>query len=239
MLLRKIFSYSALTADEMDALEDLQGSQVRVARGALQVHADAPQPSAYVLCDGWCLVFKKLANGERQVMDIRVPGDFIGIERILYRAGNIHTEAITEVVVRPIRSERLLSTFQSHERLGKALMWTVSRDMAVANEHLVDVAKRSSLERTAHFFLEVWKRLDMVGLAAHDGYDCPLSQLDLADLLGMTAIHLNRVLRQLREANLTTFRDGRVTFGKIEKLIELTGFDVTYLEERSSRPNGI
>ena len=91
-------------------------------------------------------------------------------------------------------------------------------------EHLVSIGRRSAIERTAHFFLELNERLRLVGLATDQEFACPLNQYDLADALGLSAIHVNRVLRQLRESNLMTLKDRKVVIQNMGKLKVLAGF---------------
>ena len=98
-------------------------------------------------------------------------------------------------------------------------------------EHLVNIGRRNALERTAHFLLELGARLRLVGLATREGYDCPLSQNLLADALGLSAVHINRVLRELREDGLLTFQKGRVTFNDFDQLVAAVDFDKTYLDQ--------
>ncbi len=97
-------------------------------------------------------------------------------------------------------------------------------------EHLVGVGRRGALERTAHYLLEFCARLKLVGLATNKGYDCPPSQYFLADALGLSAVHVNRVLHQLREKGLLTFQKSRVTFDGFDGLVGLADFDKAYLD---------
>ena len=98
-------------------------------------------------------------------------------------------------------------------------------------EHLVGIGRRSAAERMAHFLLELGARLALVGMGSKAGYACPLTQSHLADALGLSAVHVNRVLRQLREDGLATFRDGHVTFDDYGRLVELAEFDPAYLDQ--------
>jgi CRP-like cAMP-binding protein len=98
-------------------------------------------------------------------------------------------------------------------------------------EHLVSIGRRSALVRIAHLLLELGLRLQVVGRGSESGYVCPLNQYLLADALGLTAIHVNRVLRQLRERGLVTFRDGRVEFNDLEGLRELAEYHSGYLDQ--------
>ena len=99
-------------------------------------------------------------------------------------------------------------------------------------EHLVSVGRRTALERTAHFFMELAERLTLVGLATETDFKCPLSQFVIADALGLTAIHVNRVLRQLRELGLLTLRSGTVQIHDLGKLRKLSGYQGGYLNAR-------
>jgi CRP-like cAMP-binding protein len=93
-------------------------------------------------------------------------------------------------------------------RLATALMWATSRGEVITVEHLASNGRRTSLESTAHFFLELRDRLDLVGLGAETECECPLSEYVLADALGFSSIHVNHALRQLRELDLMTPLDG-------------------------------
>ena len=98
-------------------------------------------------------------------------------------------------------------------------------------EHLVNIGRRSALVRTAHLLLELGLRLQLVGLGSEGGFACPLNQYLLADALGLTAIHMNRVLRQLRERGLVTFREGRVEFHDLAGLRNLAEYHSGYLDQ--------
>ena len=88
----------------------------------------------------------------------------------------------------------MMEVFNEFPRLGAAILWAASRDEAMVVEHLVSIGRRTAIERTAHFFLELSERLRLVGLANDKEFACPLNQYVLADALGLSAIHVNRVL---------------------------------------------
>ncbi|MCC5984497.1 MAG: Crp/Fnr family transcriptional regulator, partial [Rhodobacteraceae bacterium] len=111
------------------------------------------------------------------------------------------------------------------------VLWAASRDEAMVVEHLVNVGRRSAEERMAHFLLELGARLSLVGAGSRAGFDCPLTQYHLADALGLSAVHVNRVLRHLREEGLVTFRNGHVAFDDFDRLQTVAGFDTAYLDQ--------
>lgn len=187
--------------------------------------------SAYILAEGWVCSYKILASGTRQIVDFQVPGDFLGLRSVLFRTSDHNVEAMTRIEVSEVSANDLIKAFSNTPRLATAVLWAASRDEAMVVEHLVDIGRRNALERTAHFLLELGARLKLVGLGTKKGYSCPLSQYLLADALGLSAVHINRVLRQLREEGLLTFRSGQVIFDDFERLVDLANFDTAYLDQ--------
>jgi CRP-like cAMP-binding protein len=118
----------------------------------------------------------------------------------------------------------MMNILAEFPRLGSAILWAVSRDEAMIVEHLVSIGRRSAIERTAHLFLELYERLLLVDLAENDTFNCPLTQYVLADALGLSAIHVNRTLRQLRELKLMTLKDRHVVIHDVNGLRELAGY---------------
>jgi CRP-like cAMP-binding protein len=110
------------------------------------------------------------------------------------------------------------------------MLWAASRDEAMLVEHLVGLGRRNAAERTAHFLLELAARLRLVGLGDKKGYACPLSQYLMADALGLSAVHVNRVLCELREGGMVTFQNGQVVFDDFDALVTFADFDRAYLD---------
>ncbi len=148
----------------------------------------------------------------------------MGYRSILLRASDHFLCAVTDGVASVIDARLLLDIFRGSPRLGSALLWSVSRDEAMVVDHLASIGRRSAQERMAHFFLQLLERLRLIGLAGERGFSCPLNQYLLADALGLSAIHVNRVLRQLREENLLTIKDGAVTFHDPARLKSIAAY---------------
>ena len=184
-----------------------------------------------MLADGWVCSYKILPKGLRQIVDFQIPGDFLGLRSVLFRTSDHNAEAMTKVEVSEISVNDLMDAFTTAPRLATAVLWAASRDEAMVVEHLVGIGRRTALERMVHLFLELGARLHLVGLGTKEGYSCPLSQYMLADALGLTAVHVNRIMRQLRKEKLLTFRQGRVVFENFERLVELADFETAYLDQ--------
>ena len=208
-LARKLGAFVALSEPELAVLEVFHQHRRSFEQGVDLVPQGQFGQSDYILADGWVCSYKMLPSGARQIVDFQVPGDFLGLRSVLLRTADHNVEAMTKVEVSEVSANDLIDAFAKTPRLATAVLWAASRDEAIVVEHLVDVGRRNAMERTAHLLLELGARLKLVGLGTKDGFACPLSQYMLADAMGLSAVHINRVLRELREAGFLTFRGGR------------------------------
>lgn len=229
-LARKLGAFVSLSDPELAILDNLHGRRKNFSAGRDMVHQGQADQSAYVLASGWVCSYRLLPGGGRQIVDFQIPGDFLGLRTILYRSAGQSIEPLTKVQASVVSGSDLMDVFARNPRLGTAVLWAASRDDAMVVEHLVGIGRRNALERTAHLLLELGARLTLVGMATKSGYDCPLSQYLLADALGLSAVHVNRVLRELREDGLLTFRNGRVDMTDFNGLVTLADFDQDYLD---------
>ncbi|QEW20266.1 Nitrogen fixation regulation protein FixK [Marinibacterium anthonyi] len=230
-LTRKLSAFVALSEAELAVLARLHGRRRSFVAGRDMAHQGQSDQAAYILSAGWVCSYKIQPDGTRQIVDFQVPGDFLGLRSVLLRTSDHSFEPIVDVEAAEVLTGDLLEAFAQTPRLATAILWAASRDEAMVVEHLVGIGRRDAGARMAHFLLELGSRLALVGMGSKEGYDCPLTQYHLADALGLSAVHVNRVLRQLRERGLVTFRDGHVTFHDYSGLAELAGFDPAYLDQ--------
>lgn len=226
----KLGAFVALSGPELAALDKIHGRRKIFPAGLDMVHQGQIDQSAYILASGWVCSYKILSGGTRQIVDFQIPGDFLGLRSVLFRTSDHNIEPITLVQASVVHWNDMLDTFRKTPQLATAVLWAASRDEAMVVEHLVSLGRRDAKERMAHLLLELGARLKLVGLGSSTGYACPLSQYLLADALGLTAIHVNRVLRELREDGLVTFQQGKVEIHDLNALVLLADFDRTYLD---------
>lgn len=230
-LSRKLAAFVTLSGEELAVLQGLHHRRKRFVAGRDLVHQGQSRHAAFILCSGWACSYKIQPDGSRQIIDFQVPGDFLGLRSVLLRTSDHSFEPLVESEAAEVLLTDLVEAFTRAPRLAAAILWAASRDEAMVVEHLVGVGRRAADIRVAHFLLELGSRLTLVGLGDREGYGCPLTQYHLADALGLSAIHVNRVLRSLREQGLATFREGRVTFHDHDGLAALAGFDGAYLDQ--------
>ncbi len=227
----KLGAFVALSEAELSILEGLHKRRRIFVAGRDLVHQGQTDHAAYILNSGWACSYKLLHNGQRQIVNFQIPGDFLGLRSVVFHISDHSIEPVTDIEVTEVHVADLLEVFSHTPRLATAVLWAACRDEAMVVEHLVDVGRRDAGERMAHFLLELGARLSLVGMGGRTGYACPLTQYLLADALGLSAVHVNRVLRQLREQGLVTFRDGFVTFDDYDRLVKFADFEMTYLDQ--------
>ena len=230
-LIRKLSIYTRFLAAELECLTQLQSTHESIGASTDMVHEGQAGHRAFILQKGWAFSYKLLPDGGRQIINFKVPGDFIGLRSVLLRTSDHSFGTISDCIVSPISVKRAITVFNEHPRVGAAILWSLARDEAMAVEHLVDIGRRDAIERIAHFVLELGDRLRLVGLASEVGFEFPINQYLLSDALGLTAIHTNRVLRQLREKGLMTVHQHRVVIHDMKGLVSLAGYDAGYLDQ--------
>lgn len=230
-LTRKLSAFVALSETELAVLARFHQRRRSFVAGRDMVLQGQSTQAAYILSAGWVCSYKIQSDGTRQIVDFQVPGDFLGLRSVLLRTSDHSFEPIGDIEAAEVLASDLLEAFSETPRLATAILWAASRDEAMVVEHLVGLGRREADARMAHFLLELGSKLALVGMGSKEGYDCPLTQYHLADALGLSAVHVNRVLRQLRESGLVTFRDGHVAIHDYGKLADLAGFDPEYLDQ--------
>jgi CRP-like cAMP-binding protein len=196
------------------------------------VSSEQPPRFAYILHEGWASAYREMSNGTRQIFDFRLPGDFLGLLSLVMHRLDYNVVALTEVVVSEVGMDKLISTFRQSPLLSEAVLWSLSRDAAIIAEHLINIGRRGAMERIVHLLIEIGYRLNQVGQSPQDSYECPLTQKDLAEALGITHVHLNRMLRQLRNDGLLSFNDHMVTLHDLPTLMRIAEFEPNYLQTR-------
>jgi CRP-like cAMP-binding protein len=230
-LTQKLSAFVALSDADLATLSRFDRRCRSFQPGHPLIHEGEKISSAFVLAEGWAFSYKLLPDGRRQIVDFQVPGDFLGLRSLLFRTCDHSVEALTPIEAFEVVNADILEAFAQAPRLATAVLWAASRDEALVVEHLVNLGRRSAEERMAHFLLELGARLNLVGIGTRAGYPCPLTQYHLGDALGLSAVHVNRVLRHLREDGLVTFQRGKVKFQDLERLKEVAAFDRSYLDQ--------
>lgn len=180
----------------------------------------------FSLQSGWACATRLLADGQRQVLDIFLPGQIMGLRDIGFSRTQTELTALTAVRACPFPSDYLDEIFERSPRLARIFFLNLVREHALLTERIINIGRRPAAHRVAHFLLEMKVRLNV---KASD-FELPVNQNVIADTLGISAVHVSRTLGQLREEGLVRVDNNRVVIENLDGLVELTGFDPAYLE---------
>ena len=236
-LIRKLNGFVPLSGEEEAGLVQLLSKPVKVKCGEELLQEGHYGHKVFIIQAGWASSYKDLLDGGRQIISFPLPGDCVGLRSVLLKTADHSFSALTDAQVNTVEAASLMQLFDDFPRIRASFLWSAARDEAMAVEHLVSVGRRSALERTAHFFMELAERLTLVGLATETFFKCPLNQYVLADALGLSAIHVNRVLRVLRERQLLTVRAGTVVIHDLAGLRTLASYKSVNQKENGCQTN--
>ena len=198
------------------------------ARGDIVLEGEEARSLILVL-EGWACSYRQLENGKRQIVSVFLPGDLCQPFGVLPRFLDISLGAITPVTLAQVPLSAIRSAAQASARVEEALWWDLLVAAATDRERVVSLGRRTAGERLGHLLCELHLQLSMVGLADETGYDLPVTQTDLADLLGLSTVHVNRSLQELRTSGLISFRGRRLTVLDLDGLRTTSLFDPAYL----------
>lgn len=237
-LILRLNFFKALGDEDSRAIERACRIRRRIpARGELLREGDRPR-RIYVVLDGWAARQTSLEDGRRQISAFLLPGDLFDLDSFLLGAMDHSVVAIDEMEVAEIGRDEFEQLTDNHPRVTKALLWHQLVLMAIEREWVTNVGRRNAYERLAHLFCECWMRLDCVGMTDGDSCQFPPTQHDLADATGMTTVHVNRTLQQLRADGLLSLERKRLAIPDLDALKQAGLFDPNYLhlEPPASRP---
>jgi CRP-like cAMP-binding protein len=229
----RLMNLVPLTQDEIDILLEVKASPRTVQRHRDIITEGRNYGNIFIVVEGSAIRYRILHDGRRQVINIILPGDIVGTLGYFMESSLFSTKALTEVSVASVSFARLTALSETNPRLVTKIFWLLSCEATIYAEHLVDLGRRSALERVAHFLLELLTRLQFVGLADAQSFKIPLTQELIGDALGLSIPHVNRVLRRLREDHLVVVEDQRVTVWDVDALSELADFEPSYLSRAS------
>lgn len=228
-LLLKMRARVEIDEAEAGVLAGLVSETQEFAADQIVVRAEVEQCASNLLLDGLMCRYKDLANGERQIMELHVPGDFVDLHSFILKKLDHNVMALVPSRIAVVPHERLADVTREQPHLGRALWFSTLIDAAVHREAMVSLGRRTALSRTAHLLCEMHVRLEMVGMTEGPSYRLPLTQADLAECLGLTSVHVNRTLKDLRESGLATFQSGMVTIDDRARLERAAEFNPSYL----------
>lgn len=228
-LIRKLEQRDELSEAEKATLRNLPLiEKSHAAFETLARFGDHPTTSKLLL-SGFICRCRDLTDGGRQIMSIHVPGDFLDLQSFPLKVMDHDLLTLSPVRVGIVAHEDLNRVTEAHPHLTRLLWMATLIDAAIHREWLVTFGRREAVARAAHLLCEIYLRLNIGGLTRGYGFDFPLNQSTLADMLGLSTVHTNRVVQRLRATGLVSWDRGRVEIRDWDGLVALAEFDATYL----------
>jgi CRP-like cAMP-binding protein len=185
-----------------------------------------------VLLSGFAIRHKTTGNGNRQIFSIHMPGDFVDLHNSLLRTADHSIEALCVSTGAFIPVEAVKQLAFDRPAIGQAMWYETLVDGSIFREWTLNVGRRDALTRTAHLLCEFAVRMHAVGLGDGHRFQLPMTQQELSDALGLTAVHLNRRLKALRDEGLIETNKRSVTIIDYPRLAQMGDFDSRYLHLR-------
>lgn len=183
----------------------------------------------HLMIEGWACRYKALPDGRRQIVAFFVPGDFCDLNIYVLKEADHSIGAITRLAVADISREDMDLLTTHYPRITQALWWESLVNAAIQREWTLNIGQRTAYERIAHLLVELFLRLKSVGLTNGISCDFPLTQTDIADATGLTAVHVNRTLQELRREGLIILERKHLTIPTLQKLKDVAMFNANYL----------
>ena len=200
-----------------------------VAADQVVIRAGAELDESLLLLEGWLARARDLAKGERQVTEIHLPGDFADLHSFTLKKLEHNVISLTPCTIAAVPHARLKEMTEEHPHLTRLCWFSTNLDAAIHREWAVSLGRRPALARTAHLLCELYTRVEIVGRTNGNSYEFPLTQVELAECLGLTSVHINRTLQELRSRKLIELEQRQVTLLDLPKLKEIAEFDPAYL----------
>ena len=230
VLARHLEAFTRLSQDDCMAIERISNLSVRTVDARNDIVCEGEQPTAVrLLVEGWGCRYKSVPDGKRQIVGFFLPGDFCDLNIYVLRRMDHSIGAITRVRVAKIAPHEMDALTSQSVRITRALWWHELVAASIQREWLLNVGRRNAFERIGHLLIELFIRLRTVGLTPNCRCDFPITQTDLADATGLTPVHVNRTLQDLRSQGLIELERRRLHIPDLEKLMSLTCFNPDYL----------
>lgn len=227
--LKKLRIRDRIGSDEEAAIRS-SVSEVRKVRADVTIvrHGEELKESLLLL-DGWMARTKDMADGRQQISELQFCGDFVDIHGFTLKRLDHNVTSLTPCRVAVVPHKNFKNLLERFPHLTRIYWMMTNIDAAIHREWTVSLGRRSALSRMAHLFCEIHERLRIVGQTNGNSFDFPLTQQELAECLGLTSVHINRTLQELRKRELIEVHRRRATIPDLKALQAIGEFDINYL----------
>lgn len=235
VFIRKLCEHVLLSDEDIDLLDKACFDQRDFpAHEHLLREGDKPGP-VFIVLTGWACRYKLLPDGTRQITSFLMPGDCCDLHASVLDQMEHSIATLTPARVALVPRARMEELIFTRPLITRAFWWNQLVDEDTLRAWIVSIGRRDSIQRVAHLMCELYVRARNIGLTDGDRFELPLTQSVLGDALGLTPVHVNRILRKLRLSGAMTLTGGTLVIASIAELAAVAGFDDNYLHRRILR----
>lgn len=222
--LRRMAPFKQFTTPELNYVRSLKSGQVDLPARTVIIEPGRFDGQLFTLFSGWACRYRVAPSGERQIIDILLPGSLIGLQQLMLGNSDSGVESLTPVTLCVLTGRPLAEMFDQHSKLSGAMVYALMEDERRADRRIEMVAKQSGPERLAYFLLELVDRLRPLGLGQDEMSYFPLQRRHLADLLGLSDTHVSRSMSELRREDLATIGANSLVIRNRSLMVALSGY---------------
>jgi CRP-like cAMP-binding protein len=226
---RKIRARADISGEEERAIRDLASEVTEIGPDQTLVRRDEELDHSILLLSGWLARAKDLANGQRQLAELHVAGDFADLHGFTLKYLDHDVITLTRCQVALVPHQRLTELTERFPHLARIYWLLTNIDASIQREWTLSLGRRTAAARIAQLLCELNVRLSISGLAQHDSFEFPLTQTELGECVGLTSVHVNRTLQALRRDGLIDLASRRVTIHDLDQLKRVAEFSGRYL----------
>ena len=228
-MLAKFERRSALDDSDRKALLGLPVRMSVYEPGKYIVREGSTVDESALILSGFAFRHKVTADGDRQIVSVHIPGDFVDLEGSLLKVADHNVQTLTRCEVASIPRGAIVALIDEHPRVGRALWIDTLIDGSIFREWVMNVGRRDAKQRIGHLLCEFARRLEVAGLGTTEGYQLPMTQEQLADATGLTPVHVNRSLKVLEAEGLIVREKRYIKIPDWGRLRDISGFNELYL----------
>ena len=220
----RVMQYVALSAADLKSLDAIIDGEITIRRRRDLVVDGYEYRKLGFVKEGYAMRYKLLRNGKRQILNVVLPGDVVGLPGSFHDRALYSVTAISDLRMHVCVLDAYVRLCYQRPQFGLALSWIAVQEATTYAEHIIDVGRRTPIERLSHFLLELYARLRAVGYTEENRFTLPFSQEVMSDVLGLSVPHLNRMMQQLRAEKLIADSERQVEFIDIESMQTLAHY---------------
>lgn len=228
-LLRFLQRRDRLGREEQALIEALPQRPQRFRRGDEIVVQHSRPTESCLITEGFAARLLHMADGKRQITAVHIPGDFVDLHGLVLKVMDHSVTAVSDCRVAFVPHAAIIQLVERAPHVGRLFWMSTTIDAAIQRAWIGCLGRRSAVMHLAHLICEMYLRLNAVGLASENRMSFPVTQSEMSDILGLSAVHVNRVAQELRRTGLITWVRGEVTILDFDRLSAFADFDPTYL----------